>query len=103
LTNRTEKDGTQRLVNAVKAALARVKGTYGIAVMHGDLPGVIVGARLGSPFIVGLGDHEHFLASDVSAVVNHTRDVVYLNDYDIVTITKDRYSVQSHQGARPPR
>jgi glucosamine--fructose-6-phosphate aminotransferase (isomerizing) len=94
----TEKDGTLRLVNAVKAALTRVKGTYGIAVMHADLPGVIVGARLGSPLIIGLGKNEHFLASDVAAVVNHTRDVVYLNDYDIVTITKDNYDVQSHQG-----
>jgi glutamine---fructose-6-phosphate transaminase (isomerizing) len=93
-----EPDGTLRLVNALKAALARVKGTYGIAVMHGDLPGVIVGARLGSPLIVGLGKQEHFLASDVSAVVAHTRDVVYLNDYDIVTITKESYDVQSHQG-----
>jgi glucosamine--fructose-6-phosphate aminotransferase (isomerizing) len=94
----TEKDGTQRLVNALKAALARVKGTYGLAVMHADLPGVIIGARLGSPLIIGLGKHEHFLASDVAAVVNHTRDVVYLNDYDIVTITRDGYDVQSHQG-----
>jgi glucosamine--fructose-6-phosphate aminotransferase (isomerizing) len=93
-----EKDGTVRLVDAVKAALGRIKGTYGIAVMHADLPGVIVGARLGSPLIIGLGAQEHFLASDVSAIVAHTRDVVYLNDYDIVTITKERYSVQSHEG-----
>jgi glucosamine--fructose-6-phosphate aminotransferase (isomerizing) len=93
-----EKDGTQRLVNAVKAALSRVKGTYGIAVMHADLPDVIVGARLGSPLIIGLGKNEHFLASDVAAVVNHTRDVVYLNDYDIVIITKDSYDVQSFSG-----
>ncbi len=94
----TEKDGTQRLVNAVKAALSRVKGTYGIAVMHADLPGVLVGARLGSPLIVGLGKNEHFLASDVAAVVSHTRDVVYLNDYDIVTITREGYDVQSQGG-----
>ncbi len=94
-----EKDGTQRLVGALKQALSRVKGTYGIAVMHEDLPDVIVGARLGSPLIVGLGKNEHFLASDVAAVVNHTRDVVYLNDYDIVTITRDSYDVQSQGGA----
>ena len=94
----TEKDGTQRLVDAVKLALASVKGTYGIAVMHATLPDVIVGARLGSPLIIGLGKGEHFLASDVAAVVSHTRDVVYLNDYDIVTITRDGYDVQSHKG-----
>ena len=94
----TEKDGAQRLIGAVKSALSRVKGTYGIAVMHADLPSVIVGARLGSPLIVGLGKNEHFLASDVAAVVNHTRDVVYLNDYDIVSITQDSYDVQSFSG-----
>lgn len=93
-----EPDGEARLVAAVQAALGKVKGTYGIAVMHADVPGVMVGARLGSPLVVGLGKGEHFLASDVSALVAHTRDVVYLNDYDIVTLAEDRYTVQSHQG-----
>ena len=94
----TEPDGELRLIHAVKNAISKVKGTYGIAVMHQDVPGVIVGARLGSPLVVGLGQGEHFLASDVSALVAHTRDVVYLNDYDIVTIHADSYSVQSHEG-----
>jgi glucosamine--fructose-6-phosphate aminotransferase (isomerizing) len=94
----TEPDGEQRLIHAVKTAIAKVKGTYGIAVMHQDVPGVIVGARLGSPLVVGLGQGEHFLASDVSALVAHTRDVVYLNDYDIVTLHPEGYSVQSHEG-----
>ena len=93
-----EPDGQRRLVLAVQAALTKVKGTYGIAVMHGEVPGVIVGARLGSPLVVGLGKQEHFLASDVSALVAHTRDVVYLNDYDIVTLSEDGYSVCSHEG-----
>lgn len=93
-----EPEGQKRLVMAVQAALAKVKGTYGIAVMHGAVPGVIVGARLGSPLVVGLGKQEHFLASDVSALVAHTRDVVYLNDYDIVTLSEEGYSVCSHEG-----
>ena len=87
-----------KLVAAVQQALAKVKGTYGIAVIHTDCPDVIVGARLGSPLVVGLGKDEHFLASDVSAIVAHTKDVIYLNDYDVVTVTKDRYDVKSLEG-----
>ncbi|MFZ4765797.1 MAG: glutamine--fructose-6-phosphate transaminase (isomerizing) [Roseimicrobium sp.] len=88
----------EKLVSAVQQALSKVKGTYGIAVIHTDCPDVIVGARLGSPLVVGLGKDEHFLASDVSAIVAHTKDVIYLNDYDVVTITKDRYDVRSLEG-----
>jgi glucosamine--fructose-6-phosphate aminotransferase (isomerizing) len=87
-----------KLVGAVQDALAKVKGTYGIAAIHTDCPDVIVGARLGSPLVVGLGKDEHFLASDVSAIVAHTKDVIYLNDYDVVTIRKDRYDVTSLDG-----
>jgi glutamine---fructose-6-phosphate transaminase (isomerizing) len=96
------KEGTprERLVAAVHTALPRVKGTFGIAVIHADAPGVIVGARLGSPLVVGLGKDEHFLASDVSAIVAHTRDVIYLNDYDVVTLTMDGYQVASLEGQK---
>jgi glucosamine--fructose-6-phosphate aminotransferase (isomerizing) len=82
----------------VQSALTRVKGTYGIAVIHTDAPDVIVGARLGSPLVIGLGDDEHFLASDVSAIVAHTKDVVYLNDYDVVTIRKGGFDVKHLEG-----
>ncbi|HSJ03020.1 MAG TPA: glutamine--fructose-6-phosphate transaminase (isomerizing) [Verrucomicrobium sp.] len=91
-------DPVARLVAAVQAGLVRVKGTYGIAVIHTDAPDVIVGARLGSPLVVGLGEGEHFLASDVSAIIAHTKDVIYLNDYDVVTITKDSFDVQALAG-----
>lgn len=94
----TISDPEQRLVSAVQQALARVKGTYGVAVMHEDAPDVVVGARLGSPLVVGLGQDEYFLASDVAAIVAHTRDVVYLNDYDIVTISRKGYEVRSQEG-----
>ncbi len=93
-----EKDAALRLSSAVQRALSRVKGTYGIAVMHVDAPDVIVGARLGSPLVVGLGEGEHFLASDVSAIVAHTREVIYLNDYDIVTLRRDGFEVKSLEG-----
>jgi glucosamine--fructose-6-phosphate aminotransferase (isomerizing) len=93
-----EADGPTRLRTAVQNALRKVKGTYGIAVMHADVPGVIVGARLGSPLVVGLGEGEHYLASDVSAIVAHTRDVVYLNDHDVVSLSSERFDVTSMAG-----
>jgi glutamine---fructose-6-phosphate transaminase (isomerizing) len=96
-----ETDGPARLRLALQAALGKVKGTYGIAVMHAEVPGVIIGARLGSPLVVGLGDGEHYLASDVSAIVAHTRDVVYLNDHDIVSLSDQRYDVASMAGGVP--
>ena len=82
-----------RLALAVERALREVIGTYGVAVICSDAPGVLIGARRGSPLIVGLGQGEHFLASDATAIIAHTRQVVYLNDYDIVTLTADAYRI----------
>ncbi|MCB1089060.1 MAG: class II glutamine amidotransferase, partial [Verrucomicrobiae bacterium] len=73
-----------RLVQAVREALSQVAGTYGIAVMHADAPGFLVGSRLGSPLVVGLGKGENFLASDVGAIISHTSDAIYLRDRDLV-------------------
>jgi glucosamine--fructose-6-phosphate aminotransferase (isomerizing) len=79
------------LEDAVIDALRRVEGTYGIAVISSRDPDKIVGARKGSPLLVGLGDDERFLASDASAILAHTRDVVYLDDGDVAVITRDGY------------
>jgi glucosamine--fructose-6-phosphate aminotransferase (isomerizing) len=81
------------LTQAVMAALREVTGAYGIAVVCADYPDLIVGARRGSPLIVGVGQGEHFLASDATAIAPHTRQVVYLNDYDVVTLSADRFHV----------
>ncbi len=81
------------LAEAVSGALAEVTGAYGLGVVCSDFPGVIIGARRGSPLIIGIGDDGHFLASDVTAVAAHTRQVVYLEDNDIVTITADSFGV----------
>jgi glucosamine--fructose-6-phosphate aminotransferase (isomerizing) len=83
------------LTQAVMNALREVIGTYGIAVLCCEHPDVLVAARRGSPLIVGVGEGEHFLASDVSAIVAHTRQVIYLNDYDVVTLTRDGYTHDS--------
>jgi glucosamine--fructose-6-phosphate aminotransferase (isomerizing) len=81
------------LARAVMNALREVIGAYGIAVVCSDFPDVIVGARRGSPLIVGVGEGENFLASDATAIASHTRQVIYLNDYDVVTLTADRFNV----------
>src|SRR5581483_2635783 len=67
-------DSKARLVQATRDALKQVIGTYGIALVHADIPQFIVGARRGSPLVLGVGKDENFLASDVSAIVAHTRD-----------------------------
>jgi glucosamine--fructose-6-phosphate aminotransferase (isomerizing) len=87
--------GAAPLTQAVSDALREVIGAYGIAVVCADCPGVIVGARRGSPLIVGVGEGENLLASDATAIAPHTRQVIYLNDYDVVTLTADRFDVTS--------
>lgn len=87
------------LVEAVREALRQVIGTYGIAVIHADLPGVLVGARRGSPLVLGVGKGEHFLASDVSAIVAYTREAVYLNDYEIVALREDGFDITTVAGS----
>src|SRR5204863_450892 len=57
--------------------------------------GIIVGARRGSPLLIGVGRDENFVASDVSAIIAHTRRVVYLNDFEIVTLTRDDFQVST--------
>jgi glucosamine--fructose-6-phosphate aminotransferase (isomerizing) len=92
------KDSKARLVNATRAALKQVIGTYGIAVVHADIPNFIVGARRGSPLVLGVGKDENFLASDVSAIVAHTRDAIYLNDFDLVALEGDKFEISSIDG-----
>ncbi|MEM0897365.1 MAG: glutamine--fructose-6-phosphate transaminase (isomerizing), partial [Verrucomicrobiota bacterium] len=88
----------RRLVEAMRKALVEVKGTYGLAITHLDVPDLVAGARLGSPLIVGLGTGENFIASDVGAIISHTKDAIYLNDYDIVTVEPENFEVESLKG-----
>jgi glucosamine--fructose-6-phosphate aminotransferase (isomerizing) len=88
------------LEEAVAAALRDVDGAYGIAVISSDEPGVIVAARNGSPLLVGLGEDERFVASDASAVLAHTRSVVYLDDGEMVVLTRDGYHVRDLSATR---
>ena len=87
-----------RLFEAVRTALRQVIGTYGIAVVHADVPDFMIGARRGSPLVLGVGNGENFLASDVSAIVAYTRDAVYLNDFDVVAVGPDKFEISSLAG-----
>ncbi len=78
---------------AVIEALHQVDGTYGMAVISSDEPDKIVAARKGSPLLVGLGDGEYYLASDASAVLAHTREVVYRDDDEVAVHTRDGYRI----------
>jgi glucosamine--fructose-6-phosphate aminotransferase (isomerizing) len=83
------------LTQAVMNALREVIGTYGLAVISSLHPGVIVAARRGSPLIIGVGENENFVASDVAAIAAHTQQVVYLNDYDVATLKAGAFQVDS--------
>jgi glucosamine--fructose-6-phosphate aminotransferase (isomerizing) len=87
--NGVDEDPHDMLVRAVQAALAQLRGTYGLAILFRDYPEVIIGARLGSPLVVGVGEGEHFLASDASPLVGHTEQIVYLSDHELAVITAD--------------
>ena len=86
------------LEKAVARAIKLLKGSYAIAVLHKDSPDRIVGARLDSPLIVGIGKDENFIASDVPAVLDYTNSVLYLNNNEIVTITKSGVKVSDISG-----
>src|SRR6266540_849374 len=81
------------LEDAVIEALWQIEGTYGIAVVSSLDPDKIVAARKGSPLLIGLGDGEYYVASDVSAILAQTREVVYLDDGDVAVLTRDGYTI----------
>jgi glucosamine--fructose-6-phosphate aminotransferase (isomerizing) len=81
------------LEDAVIEALWQIEGTYGIAVVSSEDKNKIVAARKGSPLLIGLGDKEFFVASDASAILAHTREVVYLDDGELAVLTRDGYRV----------
>jgi glucosamine--fructose-6-phosphate aminotransferase (isomerizing) len=95
LAHLIEEFHTGDLEAALRAALKMVEGTYGIAVVHADHPRTIVGARNGSPLIIGVGNGEYFVASDVSAILRHTRRVFYLDDHEMVTLTDDGPNIRT--------
>ena len=83
------------LERAVEQALWDIEGAYGIAVICADEPNTLVAARNGSPLLIGVGEGEYFVASDASAILEHTRSVVYLDDGEMAVLTREGYRVRN--------
>jgi glucosamine--fructose-6-phosphate aminotransferase (isomerizing) len=85
--------GKNRFLTAVRKALLHIEGTYGIAVLCADNPGEVVGARKGSPLVVGVGHGENMIASDVSAFIGRTQNVIYLDDGQVAHLTAADFNI----------
>jgi glucosamine--fructose-6-phosphate aminotransferase (isomerizing) len=83
----------QPLVHGVRLALGQLQGTYGLAILFRQWPEVLIAARLGSPLIIGVGDGEHFIASDASPLAGYTDRIVYLADHELAVVTADNLRV----------
>ena len=81
------------LEDAIRVALSKVEGTYGLVILCEDEPDKILAIRKGSPLIVGIGENEHFISSDVSAIVIHTKRVFYLQDDELCILQKDHFDI----------
>ena len=86
--------------NSVRAALQEVVGAYGIVALCADEPNKIIAARMGSPLVLGVGEGEYFLASDASPIIEHTRNVIYLDDDEFVIIDNEEYSISNIQSKK---
>jgi glucosamine--fructose-6-phosphate aminotransferase (isomerizing) len=88
-------DGQNRFEWSVQRALHEVHGTYGLAILCSDCPDMLIGAKKGSPLILGVGNDEYILASDAAAIVEHTTRAIYLSDNEMVVIDKDGFSTKT--------
>ena len=92
--------GADTLAESVRAALKLITGTYGVAVVDAQRPEELVVARNGSPVVIGIGEHEMFVASDAGALVRHTQSVVHLDDGEIASVRADGFSTMTLDGGR---
>jgi glucosamine--fructose-6-phosphate aminotransferase (isomerizing) len=99
LTDRALRAGAPNLTDAVRLALGRVRGAYAIAVLGADSPDEIVVAKANCPLVLGLGDGEMLCASDIPALLAHTREVVFLHDGEIATLTRSGAVITTLEGA----
>jgi glucosamine--fructose-6-phosphate aminotransferase (isomerizing) len=91
-----EKDETKIAVSSIKEAIGHLRGTFGLAILFNHLPETIFAARLGSPLVIGVGEGEHFLASDAQPLIGYTDRIVYLADHQVAVLTSDSLQV-SHR------
>ncbi len=98
LVDEAVRGGAKTLADAVRASLARVHGAYAIAVLSAASPGEIVVAKADSPLVLGIGQGEMLCASDIPALLAHTRDVVFLQDGEVATLTRDGAAITTLDG-----
>ncbi len=103
LIHRELNQGAPTLFEATRRALRRVVGAYGIAIVSRDEPGTIVVARNGSPLVIGIGDGEMLCGSDIPALLAHTREMIFLEDGDIVELKARSYRIESVDGSKVER
>lgn len=92
---------TKTFEDAFKAALMDLRGAYAIAAITTSEPETLYAARLSSPLVIGVGEHDHILASDPTALMDHTKKVIYLNDYDVAIITSSKVIIHNLLDAKP--
>jgi len=90
-----DREGQNRFEWAVQRALQEVHGTYGLAIVCSDFPDMLIGAKKGSPLILGVGSNEYILASDAAAIVEHTTQAIYLADNEMATITSHGFHTKT--------
>jgi glucosamine--fructose-6-phosphate aminotransferase (isomerizing) len=83
------------LVQAFRISLNQIEGAYGLALVHQDFPDLLLAAREGSPLVIGIGKDEYFVASDAAAIVNHTKEVIYLDDGEMVIADRHGYRTRT--------
>ena len=88
-------EGKLGFEESVRASLQRVDGAYGIVILNKDFPESMIAARKGSPLVLGVKEKEFFIASDISPIIKHTQDIIYLQDSEMVVINKNNYEIKS--------
>ncbi len=88
-------NGKMNFEQSVRAALQRVDGAYGIVILNTDYPDMMIAARKGSPLVLGIKENEFFIASDISPIVKHTKDIIYLKDSEMAVINKKNFKIKS--------
>jgi glucosamine--fructose-6-phosphate aminotransferase (isomerizing) len=91
-------NGAENLTTAVRRSLQKVRGSYAFVVMSDKEPGTLVAAKNSSPLVVGLGEGENFVASDVTAILSETRKVIFIEEGEIVTVTRDAVVITDFEG-----
>ena len=91
-------DKEKDLTKAVHIATQKIQGAYALCIMHNDFPDKIVATKRNAPLVIGVGEGEYYIASDVPAFIKHTKNAVYLQDNQVATITNDSFKIEDENG-----